>query len=67
MPGDVELPFDIVRIDAGGAARYACDDSRRPQVYQHVPRFAQHHGLVAVHAVGIGDCDGSVDCIHVAT
>ena len=45
VPGDVEFPFDIVRIDAAGAARYACDDWRRPQVYEHVPRFAQHSGL----------------------
>jgi hypothetical protein len=35
-------------------------------VHEHVPCLPQHDGLLAVHAVGIGDCDEGVDCTHVA-
>jgi len=33
-------------------------------VHEHMPRLAQHDRLLAVHAVGISDCDRSVDCTH---
>ena len=66
VPSDAELPFDVARIDAGSAARHTRYDRGRAQVEQHVPRVAQHDGLVTAHAVGAGDSNGGVDRAHVA-
>jgi hypothetical protein len=66
VPGDSELLFDAGRIDTGSAAGYARDDRRRPQVYEHLPRLTQHDRVLAVHTVGLSDCDRGVDRIHAA-
>lgn len=64
VPGDTEFPFDVARIDARSAAGYARDHWRGPQVHEHVPRLAQHDWFLAMHAVGISDCDRGFDCTH---
>ena len=64
--GDGQLPFDVGRIHTGSAARYARHDGRRPQVHEHMPRLAQHNGLVAPQAMGISDCDRGIDRTQVA-
>jgi hypothetical protein len=65
LTGDGQLPFDVGGIHTGSAARYARHDGPRPQVHEHMPRLAQHNGLVAPQAMGISDCDRGIDRTHV--
>jgi len=57
MARDVQLAHDVVRIDAGLAARHARDEWQRPEVDEDVPRAAEHDGVVATKAVRLGDGD----------
>jgi len=66
VSGHGQLPFDLGRIHTGSSARYARHDGPRPQVHEHMPRLAQHNGLVAPQAIGISDCDRGIDRTHVA-
>jgi hypothetical protein len=67
VPSDSELPLDVGRIDARSTAGHPRDHRRGPQVHEHVPSFAQDDRLLAVHPVGIGDCDRRLDCTHAAS
>jgi hypothetical protein len=64
VAGDGELADHVVggrALRIRQRARDPCHDRQRPQVDEHVPRVAQHDGIVRTKTLLGGDRDGDVD------